>query len=97
MGAGKAGDSMIIASYSIYWLYWCKSTNTDTGGAVGAGKAGDSMIIASYSIYWLYWYKVQILMQKALPGLTNAALWRSKHRRYSVYFLYWYKVQILIG
>jgi hypothetical protein len=31
--AGKAGDSMIIASCSIYWLYWYKSTNTDAEGA----------------------------------------------------------------
>ena len=53
--AGAAGGSQAggrHARYSIYLLYWYKSTNTDTEAGSQAGRRH-----ARYSVYVLYWYK----------------------------------------
>jgi hypothetical protein len=41
--------------YSLYVLYWYKSTNTACGA--GCGAYDESKSCRRYSIYLLYWYK----------------------------------------
>jgi hypothetical protein len=40
--------------YSVYLLYWYKSTNTDASDALCLEGLAASM---RYSVYLLYWYK----------------------------------------
>ncbi len=47
-------------SYSVYLLYWCKSTNT-----VAEGGGSETLLrLSSRSVYLLYWYKAQIQKHK---------------------------------
>ena len=48
-----------VGRYSVYLLYWYKSTNTDAEerGLQEEEYYGGANIKARYAVYLLYWYK----------------------------------------
>ncbi len=62
------------ARYSIYWLYWYKSTNTDAEGACFGAEGG----ALGTQFTGFTSTQVQILTQKALAGeATHCSLHKS--------------------
>ena len=80
--------------YSVYLLYWYKSTNTDGMEAISPVRK-----LPRYSVYFLYWYNSTntdgmeaISPVRELPRATNSIGGeRATRSRYSLYLLYWYK------
>jgi hypothetical protein len=72
--------------YSVYLLYWYKSTNTDFQKCAMASYV--ACACCRSSVYLLYWYKsTNTDFQKcAMASYVACAC-----SRYSVYLLYWYK------
>jgi hypothetical protein len=58
-GGGGLGGGAEGTPYSIYLLYWYKSTNTDAagGGGLSGGRRVHALNPTLCSVYLLYWYK----------------------------------------
>jgi hypothetical protein len=64
-------------SYSVYWLYWYKSTEFTgfTGTNLLCRCSMNAFLPDSYSVYWLYWYKSSqftgLLVQTCCAGASS--------------------------
>jgi hypothetical protein len=61
---------ILLDWYSIYWLYWYKSTSTDAEGAALASSL-NVILLDWYSIYWLYWHKSTNTDAEGAAGITR--------------------------
>ena len=85
--------------YSVYLLYWYKSTSTDTGGAARMCEHATFFCQFCFSFRWaqLYWYKSTSTDAGGAARICeHATAWCTECLtcqiwRYSVYLLYWYK------